>query len=92
MKREVYYEWCCEYVDVHGDIQDHDRSLKLADVWPPQLSIEGCTPVLALVRIAGNNQEGELERGYAYSGDDHFSCFHKVPVDKFKALNRVSKQ
>lgn len=79
MKSEICYEWCCEYVDQHGDIQDHDWSETLSAVWPAVRTLPGCQSRLCLVRMRGNDEAGELDRGYAYPGDIEFDTGHAVP-------------
>lgn len=66
----VGYEWVVEWTDKHTDIQDHERSDKLREVYPPQLDADGdrtgCIPVLVLVRSEGNEHEGVTHRCWAY--------------------------
>ena len=66
----VEYEWAVEHTDQHGDIIDIDHADKLTDLgsMEPQDCIElhDTKPVLTLIRHVGNDDEGELDRTYAY--------------------------
>ena len=87
IKSSASYEWCVEYVDSDGDIQDHDRSEKKADVWPPQMEVEGCQPRLCVIRDFGNEDDSLLDRGYAYFGDSKFCSGHAIPKHLEKQIN-----
>ena len=78
MRDELIYEWCCEYVDAHGDIQDLIRGENKLDVWPGDLDCEH-KPRLCIIRLTGNNDDDETSRGYAYVGDSKFSNGYKIP-------------
>jgi len=82
MRNKVTYEYACEYVDAEGDIVENDFSSVKADVWPPRLGLIDCQTRLALIRNSGNEEGGLQERGYAYKGQSHFDCGHKVPKGK----------
>jgi len=65
----VEYEWAVEHTDQHGDIIDIDHADKLKDLgMQPQDCIElhDTKPILTLIRHTGNDDEGELDRTYAY--------------------------
>lgn len=88
---EIKYEYACEYVKPSlggdGDILDTDYSNKLIEVWPAQWDhFDPCTKRLCVIRYKGNEDDGELERGYAYTGDTHFCSGQKVPNSYLKAL------
>jgi hypothetical protein len=85
MKSQVIFEWVVEYTDKYGDIHDHDRGDTISDVWPAQRDVDGCAAVITLCRMRGNEEEGELDRGYAYKGDDRFCSGHGIP-SKYKRI------
>ena len=65
----VVYEWAVEHTDEHGDIIDIDHADKLADLGSMEAHdgiSESTKPVLTLIRHTGNDDEGELDRTYAY--------------------------
>ena len=64
----VVYEWAVEHTDNHGDIIDIDHGDKLTDLGSMQAqdNVTGTKPVLTLIRHTGNDDEGELDRTYAY--------------------------
>jgi len=68
----VYYEWDIEWVDpASGDILDHDHAARLDEY--PQVkmdSIDGDARVLVLVRMVGNDLDGETDRSWAYAERD----------------------
>tara|TARA_B100000530_G_C15690537_1_gene381881 strand:- start:347 stop:640 length:294 start_codon:yes stop_codon:yes gene_type:complete len=93
MRNEVHYEWCWEYSDEHGDIEDlnHGDTLKdLGAAWEDNLY----KAELTLIRQYGNDADGMLEQGYAYPKErqlpEFFSCGARVPkrfqkeLDEFK--------
>jgi hypothetical protein len=87
MKNSITFEWAVEYTDEFGDIHDSDFSEgSVHDIWPPRRSVEGCFPVLCSVRYKGNNEHGEVERGYAYAGDIHYSSGQAVDFFKRQFL------
>ena len=90
MKSKASYEYVCEYFtdDGYEDIIENDFSTKLAEVWPPKLSIPRCNYRLAVVRTFGNAEEGTLETGYAYNGDTEFDTGHKIPPHLMRGLNQ----
>jgi len=81
MRNEVTYEWVCEWVNKDGDIVDQDWSDDKHDVWPPRETDihKKLSPRLAVVRIVGNDDDGEIDRGYAYEGDQKFCTGQRVP-------------
>ena len=89
----VEYEWCIEYTDQFGDIHDHDRSPILAELYPT-LDYEHLHPRVCLIRDQGNDDDGLLERGYAYPVDgvmpSEFDCGHKVPAKYHKEWARIN--
>lgn len=95
-KNTVNYEWVIEYVDKHDDIIDIDHSDDLDYVLKTRAGFvpgNGIVRVdLALVRDYGNNEEGLIERGYAYISENginpHFCCWHKVPARFVKQVSR----
>ena len=64
----VYYEWAIEHTDQHGDIIDIDHADKLTEFGSMQAqdNVKDTKPVLTLIRHIGNDDEGELDRTYAY--------------------------
>jgi len=89
MKSEVTYEWCCEYTDNNGDIVDCDFSQKLSDVYPARR--KDYQPTFCLIRNYGNDEDGLLDRGYAYATEYYFDSGHKVPSPKFNQLLKTQK-
>ena len=97
MKNDISYDWACEYVtpsnDGDGDIIDTDYSPKKSDVWPPKWidcsGFVGTVPRLCVIRYSGNEDDGEVERGYAYEGDDQFCSGHTIPDSYLKQLNKL---
>ena len=89
MKIEISYEWCWEYSDEHGDIIDlvHADTLKSLGA----AREDSLTPELTLIRDYGNNEDGLLERGYAYPTNgklpELFSCGTRVPKRFQKELD-----
>ena len=82
MRNEVHYEWCWEYSDEHGDIEDlnHGDTLKdLGAAWEDNLY----KAELTLIRNVGNDIEGLLDRTYAYPQNgklpEFFEDGEKVP-------------
>lgn len=86
---KVSYEFACEYSDQYGDILDSDYSDKLGEVWPPRLlrSFKDCKATPCIIRYAGSEARGLVDRAYAYAGESEFCSGHKVPKNKFKQLN-----
>lgn len=64
MRNEIIYEWDIETVDEHGDIQDHDHRDKLSEYHKDDINKD---TVLVLVRDRGNDEEGVLDRQWAYT-------------------------
>lgn len=62
----VYYEWDIEEVDENGDIQDHDFRDKLKD-FVVKPAIDGDRYQLVLVRNVGDEDEGLVDRDWAYA-------------------------
>ena len=58
------YEWCIETVDEHDDIIDLDFSDKLSAFKPSEIDT---THRLALLCNVGTDDDGLLDRQYAYS-------------------------
>jgi hypothetical protein len=72
-RNEVYYEWCIEYVDQYGDIQDNNHSDTLdyrEDDLKEALAgggVEGKDhSELVLIRNISNEHEGVVDRSWAY--------------------------
>lgn len=85
---EIEYEWCVEHTDEYGDIHDIAYSDKLSTL-SLTTNIPGTHPVICLVRSLGNDEDGLLDRTYAYPTEDGkltptFSGGHPVP-DKYDA-------
>lgn len=81
-KNDVYYEWVVEQVDEHDDIQDtyavdsYQEALKEDSTYARKC--------IALKRDKGNDDDGVVERGYAYVVDgnieERFCSGQKVPA------------
>ena len=78
MKNQVNYEWDMEladnpFVDAAGDIIadiiDHDFADKLKDLKDPHPPRDGEHHRLVLVRSTGNEDEGVIDRQWAYLDD-----------------------
>ena len=93
MKSKVTYEWCCEYVNSDGDIVDCDFSEKLSDIYPARLWRDvrrrDYQPTFCLIRNYGNDEDGLLDRGYAYATEYYFDSGQKVPSPKFNQLLKL---
>lgn len=90
MKNEISYEWCWEYSDEHGDIIDlvHADTLKSLGA----AAKNSLKPELTLIREVGNDEDGLLERGYAYPTNGKLPeffryCGSKVPKRFQKELD-----
>ncbi len=71
MRSEIKYEWCYETVDEDGDIIDNDHEDVLAE-----FSKERETNTLVLIRDFGNEEEGLINRSWAYVKDGKLPiCF-----------------
>ncbi len=57
--------WSWEVVDAHGDVADQD----VVDTLSECLAAAPATAEVALVKMEGNDDEGELDRSYAYVED-----------------------
>lgn len=73
MKNETCYEWTSEEIDENGDIQNSDFSEDLKGL----LCFHEQSHDLGLVRNVGNDEDGLLDRSWAYvlpdgSLDTHF--------------------
>lgn len=94
----TFYEWVVETVDVHDedseDIIDcsywaeNERKNAEADFAATQAPAGGRVD-FALCRRTGNEDEGDLFRGYAYRNEDgswptEFDCGHAIPARFFK--------
>ena len=81
MRNKVTYEWAVEYVNSDGDIENVDHADKREKLVIRETSLR---TDIALVRITGNDEEGEFGRGYAYVVDgkleSHFDSGDKVPA------------
>lgn len=62
IKRITTFEWCWEVTDDYGDIIEHEYCPTLEEC----ISTAPTGADMALVRHLGSEDEGELERGYAY--------------------------
>lgn len=89
----VSYEWCREYVDQYDDILDHDHSERLADIVEQRTVRDAVSSRVTLIRDQGNDEDGLLERGYAYPVDgvmpSVFDCGHKVPAKYLKEWDKL---
>jgi hypothetical protein len=61
MRNSISYEWDYETVDEFGDILDHNHADKLS-----QFTDQDKTDSLVLVRDEGNENEGVVNRSWAY--------------------------
>ena len=90
------YEWTLEPIDEHGDIIDADFSETLTPLkqWgdAAALNPEATRQDLGLVRTVGNDDEGVVERTWAYGTADglpaEFEDGHTVPQRFFKEFAR----
>ena len=57
----ITYEWCLEYLDENGDIEDHHHADSLAELVPKPEGTDLC-----LIRYSGNEDEGIVDKWYAY--------------------------
>lgn len=62
MRNRTTYEWVCETLDAEGEIVECHYTTTLAECL--QLATAGDD--LGLVQRIGNDDDGELERAYAY--------------------------
>ena len=63
------YEWCVEFTDKHGEIQDSDHSDKLDPAFLSQLAsdhVPKCQSVLVLVLNEWTENDGLVDRYWAY--------------------------
>ena len=64
------YEWCVEYTDKYGDIQDHQHSSKIDKCFIESASdynfYEGCKPVVVLILSEWTESDGVIDRYWAY--------------------------
>lgn len=71
---EIEYEWTVERIDEHGDIQDvaffDTPDEMIDDVLDARADGEGERIVFGLLERMGNDDEGTVERGYAYINQD----------------------
>lgn len=81
MRSTIQYEWVAEPMDKYDDIIDpifcdtyiDARKYKVAD-------FDGCVKIeIGLVRNLGNDEDGLLDRQYAYSLDTEFDGGAKIP-------------
>lgn len=95
MRNTVSYEWCLEEVDGHDDIQHHHHADALAELAGTEAEVPACTLRLCLIRHLGNNEDGEVERGYAYPHGgqfyDGFSCGNSIPLRFHNELEKAGK-
>ena len=68
MTNTVDYEWTIEDTDSYGDIHGTDEMSVASAISRSRTEsyIENRKPVLVLVRMEGNQDEGLLDRQYAY--------------------------
>ena len=68
MTNTVDYEWTIEDTDSYGDIHGTDEMSVARAISRSRTEsyTENCKPVLVLVRMEGNQDEGLLDRQYAY--------------------------
>ena len=95
MRNEVHYEWCWEYSDEHGDIEDLNHGDTLNDLGAAEDNLYKAE--LTLIRNVGNDIEGLLDRhGLPSNGKlpEFFEDGEKVPkrfqkeLDEFKESKR----
>lgn len=93
-KRTTTFEWCWEVSDDYGDIIEHEYSATLEDC----ISSAPTGSDVALVCHLGSEDEGELERGYAYlepapngalTLPERFDNGTKVPARFHAAIGKV---
>lgn len=92
MRREVAYEWEAQRVsdDGHADLMelDHDTDLK-------GLLRRNPGWIICLIRETGNEDEGVVDRSYAYPDDaglpEEFDSGHKVPGRYRRAWAKVAE-
>lgn len=82
MKSDVVYEWIVEQVDEHGDIQDTYAVDSFKEAISEDVTYH--RKDIAIVRERGNEDDGLLDRGYAYVIMNNylsrsFCSGHKVP-------------
>jgi hypothetical protein len=97
---KVYYEWCYETVDEHGDIIDNHFEDKLKKFFSSPVGHTDNGERLVLVRNEGNEIEGVTASAWAYVVDgklpEYFSDSlgeptQKVPVRFKKELENYMK-
>ncbi len=69
MKNDFYFEWVIEEYNEHGDINDPQFFDVLDDYFYRVYFDSDETRKIALIRMIGNNEDGEIERDYAYVKD-----------------------
>lgn len=88
IKNEVYYEWVVEQVDEHGDIQDTYQASSYKEAVEEETTHQ--VKQIALKRDKGNDDDGVVERGYAYVVDgilaERFDSGQKVPAKYLKEV------
>lgn len=73
MRNQITYEWCYETLE-DGDIIDSDHEDKLHDFTEDRI-----TDTLCLIRNLGNENEGLVDRSWAYVKDGKLpDCFSGV--------------
>jgi len=65
VRNKTLYEWTCEQLDEFGDIQNSDFGDKLSDVKDFGKG-EPLQRAIALVKNVGNDDDGLVERTWAY--------------------------
>jgi len=89
MKNDIFYEWVVEHTDKYGDIECTETTT-LKEWREGVADIDGCKPVLTLTRNVGNDDDGLIDREYAYPVNgklpEYFDGGSKVPA-KYAALN-----
>ena len=72
MTNTVHYEWTIEDTDAYGDIHE-TAELSVTEAISRSRTgsyVKKCKPVLVLVRQEGNQDEGLLDRQWAYPLDE----------------------
>ncbi|MFZ9064186.1 MAG: hypothetical protein ACO22U_11180 [bacterium] len=97
-RNKISYEWDNEFVDRHGDIEDHHHGDTLEYLEPPQTipDANGYTRELVLVRDVWNDWDGVVDRQWAYVEDGvlptEFTYGAKVPKRFHVEYNRWIKK
>lgn len=71
MRNKVNYEWCYESIDMNSDIDEVDFEDRLINFQDNRK-----TDTLCLIRREGNEEDGEIDRVYAYVKNGELpNCF-----------------